>query len=71
MKYNYAKIIDTYRVVPRIIIIGYSVLLYQTTNWFMMLPDPSSPQSMFISTVVGAGAGVFGLYANSGTKWEK
>ena len=43
-------------------IVWYS--FYQTTNWFMNLPDPTNAQAGFVSVIVGAGAGFFGIYVN-------
>ena len=43
----------------------YIYLLYQVTEWFMALPDPSMPQAGLVSVVVGAGAAWFGLYTRS------
>jgi hypothetical protein len=41
-------------------------LLYNSTMWFMALPDPTMSQMGLISTIVGAGAAWFGLYVKSG-----
>jgi len=30
----------------------------------MALPDPTNAQSAFVSVIVGAGAGFFGIYVN-------
>jgi len=47
------------------IITLYGVAFYQTTNWFMALDMPTNAQSAFVSVIVGAGAGFFGIYTNS------
>ena len=62
-----AEAVDAWRIFPRAFISVYMVLLYQTANWFMALPDPSTSQAGLISVVVGAGAAWFGLYANTGS----
>ena len=59
---------DKLRLFPRAFISMYIYLLYQVTEWFMALPDPSMPQAGLVSVVVGAGAAWFGLYVNSGSK---
>lgn len=59
---------DNWRIVPRILVAGYGWLIYEVSMWFMSLPEPSSTQAAFISTLVGASAAVFGLYVNSGSK---
>jgi|TARA_B100000073_G_scaffold122990_1_gene100304 hypothetical protein len=43
----------------------YIYLLFETTTWFMALPDPNNAQAGLISVIVGAGAAWFGLYVNS------
>jgi hypothetical protein len=32
----------------------------------MAMPDPTTAQAGFVATIVGAGAGFFGLYVGSG-----
>ena len=48
--------LDSWRIVPRALILSYMVVFYQTCNWFMNLPDPNNAQAGFVSVVVGAGA---------------
>ena len=57
--------LDAWRVVPRMLIISYMVVFYQTCQWFMSLPEPNNAQAGFVSVIVGAGAAWFGLYVNS------
>ena len=59
--------LDKWRIWPRLIITLYGLAFYQTTNWFMSLPDPTNAQAGFVSVVVGAGAGFFGIYVNGKT----
>tara|TARA_R110002012_G_scaffold310341_1_gene518484 strand:+ start:320 stop:559 length:240 start_codon:yes stop_codon:yes gene_type:complete len=56
--------LSAWRIVPRMLILSYMVVFYQTCNWFMNLPDPNNAQAGFVSVVVGAGAAWFGLYVN-------
>ena len=51
-----AERLDSWRIVPRALILSYMVVFYQTCNWFMSLPDPNNAQAGFVSVVVGAGA---------------
>ena len=53
---------DEWRVFPRLLITLYGVAFFRTTEWFMNIPEPTNPQSAFVSVVVGAGAAWFGLY---------
>ena len=65
---SHAQAIDKWRIWPRLLITIYGVMFYQTTAWFMSLPDPTNAQSAFVSVIVGAGAAWFGLYVGSGGK---
>ena len=56
--------LDKWRIWPRLIITLYGVAFYRTTEWFMALPDPTNTQSGFVSVIVGAGAGFYGIYVN-------
>ena len=57
-----AGLLDKFRAIPRLIMLAYIYAFYQSTTWFMALPDPTNAQAAFISTIVGAGAAFFGLY---------
>jgi len=72
MKYqalNIAEIVDAFRIIPRIILIGYVYMLYSSTVWFMNLPDPSGSQSAFVATLWGAAAAITGFYNMTGRAW--
>jgi len=56
---------DQWRPVPRLIVALYGFMFYRVVEWFMTLPDPTGPQSAFVSAVVGAGAAFFGFYVNA------
>ena len=56
--------LSAWRIIPRLLILSYMIVFYQTCNWFMSLPDPNNAQAGFVSVVVGAGASWFGLYVN-------
>ena len=56
--------LSAWRIVPRMLILSYMVVFYQTCNWFMNLTDPNNAQAGFVSVVVGAGAAWFGIYVN-------
>lgn len=65
---QFSYVIDSWRIFPRIFISTYLILLYRSVIWFMGLDDPNTEQAALISTMVGAGAAWFGLYANTGAK---
>ena len=56
--------LSAWRIIPRLLILSYMIVFYQTCNWFISLPDPNNAQAGFVSVVVGAGAAWFGLYVN-------
>lgn len=58
--------LDAWRVVPRLLVAGYGVMVWRVAEWFMSIPDPTAQQSAFVGVVVGAAAAWFGLYVNSG-----
>jgi len=59
-----AEKLDSWRIVPRMLILSYMVVFYQTCTWFMSIAEPNNAQAGFVSVVVGAGAAWFGLYVN-------
>ena len=58
------EILSAWRIVPRMLILSYMLVFYQTCTWFMNLPDPNNAQAGFVSVIVGAGAAWFGIYVN-------
>ena len=56
--------LSAWRIIPRLLILSYMIVFYQTCNWFMSLPDPNNAQAGFVSVIVGAGAAWFGIYVN-------
>lgn len=64
-----AEIIDAFRVFPRLFITAYIIFFLYSGFWFMDLEFPNAEQAAFISVIVGAGAGWFGLYTRTGRKW--
>lgn len=65
-----ARVIDAYRIFPRLFFGVYIILSLWTGVWFMGLAAPSVAQAAFISTIVGAGAGWFGIYCGTGWKYK-
>ena len=55
-----------WRLIPRTLMAMYCYAFYSVTAWFMAMPDPTNAQAGFVSVVVGAGAGFFGLYVGTG-----
>jgi|LULO01.1.fsa_nt_gb hypothetical protein len=66
MKCEIPEFLGNWRFIPRLLMAMYCYAFYQVTTWFMAMPAPSMEQAGFVSVVVGAGAGFFGLYVGSG-----
>lgn len=64
-----AELIDAYRIIPRMVLFFYGVMVYEVVRWFMLLPEPSTQHTSFVSTVVGLCAIIVAFYNNSGRKW--
>jgi len=56
--------LSAWRIVPRLLILCYMLVFYQTTQWFMALDLPNNAQAGFVSVIIGAGAAWFGIYVN-------
>lgn len=61
-----AECFNRLRVIPRILVAGYGVLVWQVVDWFMSLPSPDTQQAALVTTVVGASGIVFGFYMQGG-----
>ena len=64
LKEELPQFLSNWRTVPRIMMILYGLVFYNTMQWFMALENPNNAQAGFVSVVVGAGAAWFGLYVN-------
>lgn len=60
--------LDKWRVVPRLLVVLYGIVCWQTFDWFTALADPTGPQTTFATGIWGAAAAWFGFYVNSGSK---
>lgn len=66
-----AEALDYFRIVPRVILIAYSYIMYDIIQWFMVLEAPSTEQASLIITTIGVAGAIIGLYQNSGKVWKK
>jgi len=60
------KELNSWRIIPRLLIFLYGAFCLHVGIWFMELLDPSAAQSAFVSVIWGASSAWFGLYVNSG-----
>lgn len=64
-----AEMVDAFRIIPRVVLVLYGLLVYTVVYWFMGLPIPTTQHTALVTTVVGMAAVVIGLYNNSGRSW--
>jgi hypothetical protein len=64
-----AEVADAWRLVPRIIICGYGLILWNADQWFQALEAPSTAQQFYINVIWGAAMGITAFYLNTGRKW--
>jgi hypothetical protein len=64
LKEELPQFLSNWRTVPRLMMVLYGLVFYETMTWFMNLDAPNNAQAGFVSVVVGAGAAWFGLYVN-------
>jgi hypothetical protein len=67
---KYAEYIHEFRVFPRIILLGYSWMVWDVVQWYENLIAPTTQQTVLLTTVVSFSAAIFGFYTTtvSGTK---
>ncbi len=66
-----AEVADAWRVVPRTVLVAYGWLVYESSFWFMNLPDPSNTQMGLVSSLLGVAGIIIGVYLKSGRDWTK
>ena len=64
LKEELPQFLSNWRTVPRIMMVLYGLVFYNTMQWFMALENPNNAQAGLVSVVVGAGAGWFAIYVN-------
>ena len=71
VKSEIPEFMNNWRLIPRLLMALYCLAFYQVTTWFMAMSDPTTAQASFVSVIVGAGAGFFGLYVGTGQNKNK
>jgi len=71
MAMSIAECVDYFRVVPRVILVCYSFMMYEVVQWFMALNAPSTEQASLIVTLLGVAGAIIGLYQKGGKTWTK
>jgi len=57
---------NAWRIAPRLMVVGYALLLLDVSWWFMALEVPTTQQTTFVSLMVRLSSAIFGVYVNSG-----
>jgi hypothetical protein len=58
-----------WKIIPRLMMAIMTLMSWRCAEWFMSLEDPTAPQSAFVSVVMGAMTGAFGVWmSNEGKK---
>lgn len=57
---------NKWRIIPRLLILCYGAFCFYTGMWFMELPEPTTQQTAFTSTIWGGAALWFNFYTNTG-----
>jgi hypothetical protein len=65
-----AETLDYFRVVPRLIIVGYGYLVWSAFVWFREVDKLSMEHTIVISSLLGISGLVVGMYVNSGKNWN-
>ena len=65
-----AERIDALRVFPRLFVFGYGAIAYEVWHWVRDLPDLTTSQAAFTTTVLGLCIPLLGWYFNTGRKWS-
>ena len=58
------KILE-YKLLPRAMMIAMTIMSWRCAEWFMHLDEPTASQSAFVSVVMGAMTGSFGIWMGS------
>ena len=54
-----------WKILPRLMMIAMTIMSWRCAEWFMSLEDPTAPQSAFVSVVMGAMTGAFGVWMSN------
>ena len=63
-----AKVVDAWRIFPRLFISAYIYVFYEYAMWMMALENPTTRQASLFSVITGIGAAWFAAYVATGKK---
>lgn len=61
-----SEVIDSYRPIPRLLLVANGYLVWHVVNWYMMLPEPTTQQAALVTTVTAIIPAIIGMYQNAG-----
>jgi len=62
------KDILEWKILPRLMMAIMTLMSWRCAEWFMKLEDPTAAQSAFVSVVMGAMTGAFGIWMGNEAK---
>lgn len=66
-----AQFMHDFRVIPRLVVAGYGLLVWDVVQWFEGLANPTTQQTVLLTTVVSLTAAIFGFYTTTVSGTEK
>lgn len=63
-----AKIVNEFRVVPRLIMLGYAYIVWHVTDWALLQTTITNQHAAVIASIVGIASFLVPAYFNSGNK---
>ena len=66
-----AEVVDAWRVVPRLFMLGYAALVLDTHLWYTALEIPTTAQVSYADAIYVGAAMLTGWYYQTGRKWER
>ena len=68
---SFGLILDYLKVTRRAVLVTYGFFLYETSQWFFSLPDPTTQQVTYVTAILGLAGIIFGFYSNSPSDYMK
>lgn len=66
-----AELIDAFRVLPRLYLAVYILILWTGHDWYMDLEKPLADQLSYLQSLWLAAGGITGIYMATGRKWRR
>ena len=63
-----ATVLDNWKVLPRLMMLAFTLMSFRVVEWFMGLEDPTTQQAGLVSVVMGAATGAFAVWMGKEVK---